>query len=328
MENNGQKTKLLATGATGFVGKRFCRSAVSRGFSLRRVLRPDKIINDPNDAVAADISPDTDWRAALEGVDVIVHLAAMAHVPHRGADNMPAAFRRVNTEATLGLAKQAATAGVRRFVFISSVKVNGAHSRPKAPFTPLDPADPKDPYAISKHEAEKGLRRLACDTGLEVVIIRPPLVYGPGVKANFLRLLQAVHKGLPLPLGRVENKRSLVALDNLVDLIITCIDHPAAAGQTFMVSDGDDLSTPELIRRLASAMGRPARLVPVPLVFLETCSRLAGLERPFQQLCQSLQVDIAETQQWIGWRPQVSVDAALQETVRFFLAGKNNARPF
>jgi len=261
--------------------------------------------------VVGDLGPDTDWSSALEGVDAVVHLAARVHVMDEEAEDPLAEFRRVNVAGTDNLARQAAEAGVKRLVFLSSIKVNGEVTQPGNPFTVEDAPAPQDPYAVSKFEAEEALRRVEKETGLEVVIIRPPLVYGPEVKGNFLRLIQLVQKGYPLPLGRVNNKRSLVALDNLVDLILTCLDHPGAAGQTFLVSDGEDLSTPELVRKIARAMGKKPRLVPVPLVMLRLAGRITGKSAEVERLVGSLQVDIGHTCETLGWQAVVSVDEAV-----------------
>jgi nucleoside-diphosphate-sugar epimerase len=227
--------EVLVTGATGFVGSRLCGLAKERGFKVRRSGRHS---GNNKDVITREIGPDTDWSGALKDVATIVHLAARVHVMVDKALDPLSEFRRVNVDGTVNLARQAGQAGVRRFVFVSSVKVNGESTKPGKPFTIGDPPNPQDFYAMSKLEAEQSLRRMERETGLEVVIIRPPLVYGPGVKANFLRLMQGVQKGMPLPLGLVRNKRSLVALDNLVDLIMTCIQHPEAAGKNFLVSDG------------------------------------------------------------------------------------------
>ncbi|MCF8026410.1 MAG: SDR family oxidoreductase [Desulfobacteraceae bacterium] len=305
--------KLLVTGAAGFVGRRVCQSA-EKIFSVRPAMRSPG--NMAGGIAVGDITSGTDWSRALEGVDGVVHLAARVHVMDENTVDPLAEFRRVNVDGTANLARQAARAGVQRFVFISSVKVNGEATFPGQAFTAEDSAAPQDPYAISKQEAEEELHRLAAETGLEVVIIRPPLVYGPGVKANFLRLMKAVYKGLPLPLGLVRNKRSLVAIDNLVDLIITCVEHPAAAGQTFMVSDGQDLSTPELVRKLAYAMGRPARLLPVPPALLRLGGKVTGKTAEVERLIGSLRVDIGHTCDTLGWRPPVSVDEAIAEIGR------------
>lgn len=229
------------------------------------------------------------------------------------ASNPLVEFQRVNVEGTLNLAKQAAETGVRRFVFVSSVKVNGEGTAAGHPFTASDTAAPQDPYGISKMEAEQGLCQIAADTGMEVVIVRPPLIYGPGVKANFASLMRAVQRGIPLPLASVtHNRRSFVALDNLVDLLITCIDHPAAANQTFLVSDGEDLSTADLLRRLGQAMEKPARLIPVPPSLLQVGANLLGKGDMAQRLLGNLQVDISHTRNTLNWHPPISVDEGLR----------------
>ncbi|MDZ7641614.1 MAG: NAD-dependent epimerase/dehydratase family protein [Desulfurivibrio sp.] len=258
--------------------------------------------------------------AALAGVDCVVHTAARAAVMADPVADPLVALREVNVAGTRRLAEQAAGAGVRRLVFISSVKVNGERTAPEAPFLFSDTPAPEDAYAISKWEAEQALWQVAAQTGLEVVVVRPPLVYGPGVGGNFARLLGLVARGWPLPLGAVNNRRSLVALANLVDLLRVCVDHPAAAGRTFLVADGDDLSTPELLRRLALAMGRPVRLLPVPPVFLWRAGRLLGREAELARLLSSLQVDISFTRRTLGWEPPVRVDDALRETVEGWLS--------
>jgi len=238
---------------------------------------------------------------------------------HETANDPLAEFRKVNVDGTLNLARQAAAAGVRRFIFISSIKVNGEGSALGAPYLADAKPAPADPYGISKMEAEQGLRALAAETGMEVVIIRPVLVYGPGVKANFRSMMSWLNKGVPLPLGAIHNQRSLVALDNLVDLIVTCIDHPAAANQTFLVSDGEDLSTTELLRRMGAALGKPARLLPVPAFMLQAGAALLGKRDMAQRLCGSLQVDISKTRELLNWTPPVSVDQALAKTAAHFL---------
>jgi UDP-glucose 4-epimerase len=232
------------------------------------------------------------------------------------------AFRQVNVAGTLNLARQAAEAGVRRFVYVSSIKVNGERSRPGVAFTAEDTPHPEDPYGLSKREAEVGLRALSHETGLEVVIIRPPLVYGPGVNANFLRLMRLVERGIPQPLGAVYNHRSLVSVDNLVDLLVHCLDDPRAAGETFLVSDGEDLSTPRLIREIASAMGRPARLLPVPVSVLRLAGRLSGRSGVVERLCGSLRVDIGKTCERLDWTPPLSVQEGIRRTVEHYLAGQ------
>jgi UDP-glucose 4-epimerase len=225
-------------------------------------------------------------------------------------------FRRVNVQGTLNLARQAAAAGVRRFVFVRSIKVNGESTQPGAPFKADDAPAPLDAYGVSKMEAEQGLRELAGQTGIEVIIIRPPLVYGPGVKANFAAMMHWLKRGVPLPLGAIHNQRSLVALDNLVALLMTCLTHPAAANQTFMVSDGEDVSTTELLLRMGQAMGKPARLLPVPASWLKLAAALIGKPDVAQRLCGSLQVDISKTRELLGWVPPVSLDEGLRRAAK------------
>ncbi len=269
--------------------------------------------------VVGNLGGDTDWSAALKGIEIIVHLAARVHVMNDSVSDPLAEFRRVNVEGTLNLAQQAVSGGVKRFVFISSIKVNGGNTLLNQPYFADDTPAPVDPYGISKYEAEEGLHSLAMETGLEVVIIRPPLVYGPGVKVNFRSMMQWLNRGLPLPFGAIHNKRSLVALDNLVDLIITCIEHPSAANQTFLAGDGEDLSTTELLRIMGQALGRPARLMPIPERLLEAVAVLLGKRALAQRLCASLQVDISKAKELLGWVPPVKTKEALHETARHFL---------
>ncbi|MFJ1253092.1 UDP-glucose 4-epimerase family protein [Cupriavidus sp. CuC1] len=306
---------ILLTGATGFVGgallRRIAKDEIAITVAARREF--DGFPSRARVSRISDIGRDTDWGAALRGQDVVVHCAARVHVmKDRSADPL-AAFRAVNVVGTLNLARQAAIAGVRRFIFLSSIKVNGEITTLGHPFTADDLPMPQDPYGISKHEAEQGLRDIAAETGLEVVIIRPPLVYGPGVQANFAALLRAVAHGIPLPLGAINNRRSLVALDNLVDLIVTSIAHPAAANHTFLVSDGEDLSTTQLLQRMGQALGRSARLIPVPSKLIELGATLVGKPTLAHRLCGSLQVDIAKTRQILGWQPPLSVDDGLKK---------------
>ena len=262
--------------------------------------------------VVDGVDDKTDWRDELVDCDVVVHLAARVHVMYDASIDPLAEFRRVNVQGTLNLARQAAASGVRRFVFISSIKVNGEATQPGQPFTADDAPAPLDAYGISKMEAEQGLRELAAQTGMEVVIIRPPLVYGPGVKANFAAMMRWLQRGVPLPLGAIHNQRSLVALDNLVDLIVTCLTHPAAANQTFLVSDDEDVSTTELLRRMGQAMGKPARLLPVPVSWLKVGAAMVGKRDAAQRLSGSLQVDIEKTCRLLGWVPPISLDEGLR----------------
>lgn len=255
----------------------------------------------------------TDWHAALTGCQAVVHLAARVHIMHDMVDDPLALYRTTNTDATLNLARQAARAGVKRFVFVSSIKVNG-EGRDTA-YTETDAPAPEDAYAISKWEAEQGLWQIARETGLEVVVLRPPLVYGPGVKANFRRLLDTVARGWPLPLGAIENRRSLLYLGNFVDAIRVCVEHPAAAGQTFLVDDGQPVSTPELVRAVAHAMARPARLLAIPVGLLEFAGALFGRRTAVARLTGSLWVDSALIRTRLGWMPPYSMAAGLAATV-------------
>lgn len=313
---------ILITGASGFVGGAVLEAAQKCGMTVRPVFRNPKQAKrcgDSEDQAVAvpTLGAETDWRAALKGIDVVVHCAARAHVMHDTTSDPLAEFRKVNVDGALNLARQAASAGVRRFVFISSIKVNGEATQLGCPYTAQDTPAPVDAYGISKAESEAGLRLLSQGTGLEVVIVRPPLVYGPGVKGNFASLLAWVRRGMPLPLGAVtQNRRSLVGLDNLVDLILTCVDHPKAANQTFLVSDGEDLSTTELLQRMGKAMNRPARLLPVPASLLAFAARLLGKKAVAQRLLGSLQVDISKTCELLDWTPPVSVDEGLRRAVR------------
>jgi nucleoside-diphosphate-sugar epimerase len=313
------------TGATGFLGaallERLALQQVDVSGATERKLMgitrhaPAKAIAGVRYVPVGDLTLKADWLTALCGVEVVVHTAARVHMMADTASDPLAEFRLVNVEASLSLARAAASVGVRRFVFISSVKVNGEVTLAGQPITAQDPEEPQDAYSISKMEAEQGLRQLSVETGMEIVIIRPPLVYGPGVKANFAALMRAVQRGWPLPLGAVHNKRSLVSLDNLVDFIVTCITHPQAADQTFLVSDGQDLSTTELVRGMAQAAGVPARLMPVPVWALQAAANLLGKGDAVQRLCGNLQVDISKARSLLGWVPPVSVEEGLRRAM-------------
>jgi nucleoside-diphosphate-sugar epimerase len=288
---------LLITGSTGFVGQ-----ALVKRFGelpVRLATRVDSV----------------KWDKVLVGITAVVHLAARVHVMQDTAADPLTAFRSVNVDGTLNLARRAAATGAKRFVFISSIKVNGESTQPGRAFTESDVPNPQDAYGQSKHEAEQGLRQISTDTGMEVVIIRPPLVYGPGVKANFAALMRALQCGWPLPLGAVHNQRSLVALDNLVDFIVTCITHPQAANQTFLVSDGQDLSTTELVRGMAQAAEVPARLLPVPVWALQAGALLLGKGDAVQRLCGNLQVDMSKARSLLGWVPPVTVEEGLRRAM-------------
>lgn len=307
---------ILVTGASGFVGRALCSNLVNH-FHLRISVR-DKSKTElfkNVDTLEASLSPDQDWSHALSGVSVVVHCAARVHVMNDKAVNPLLEFRRVNVDGALNLAHQASEAGVRRFVFISSIKVNGECTELGHPFTADQIPLPSDPYGVSKYEAEIGLRVLSEETGMEVVIIRSPLVYGPGVKANFLSMMNWLRRGFPLPLGSVtKNRRSFVFIANLVSMIIACISHPAAANQTFLVSDDEDLSTTELLERMALALGRPSKLIAVPENLVAGGAKLIGRSDIFQRLYGSLQVDIKKTKDLLGWSPPVTVDEGLRQT--------------
>ena len=306
---------ILVTGASGFVGRAFCAASVSNGMEVRGVTRTlsNLPINVANFAVG-NIDGNTHWLDVLTDCQFVVHLAARVHVMQESATDPLLEFRRVNVQGTLTLARQAASAGVRRFVFVSSIGVNGAETF-QQPFTSEGSVMPHSNYAVSKFEAESALQALATETGMEVVIIRPPLVYGPNAPGNFGSLMRWITLGVPLPLGAIHNQRSLVSLGNLVDLILTCLKHTAAANQTFMVSDGEDVSTTELLRRMGQAMGHPARLFPVPESWLKLAAGLVGRPDVAQRLCGSLQVDISKTQQLLGWTPPFTLDEGLSQSV-------------
>ncbi|MEO9522550.1 UDP-glucose 4-epimerase family protein [Marinobacter alexandrii] len=304
---------MLVTGATGFIGGQLIRRLADQpSIVVRGAVRATPAGDHSGLIAVGEINGDTDWSEALKGQHAIVHTAARAHIMDDEAADPLTEFRSVNVAGTLNLARQAAAAGVERFVFISSIKVNGEQTTSGHCFTADDVPAPEDPYGISKREAEEGLQQIAEETGLEVVIIRPPLVYGQGVKGNFANMTKLIAKGFPLPLGAIHNKRSLVALDNLLDLIINCIANPAAANQVFLVSDGEDLSTSELLRCVGKAMGQPARLLPVPAKLLQIGATVLGKKAMAQRLLGSLQVDTSKTREMLGWEPPVSVDEGLR----------------
>lgn len=304
--------KVLVTGATGFLGRRLCVTLKTNPeVELTACVREAQAMKVDSVADISSIDSETVWEEVLKGQDVVIHAAARVHIMKDEVDDPLDEYRKVNVGGTLNLARQAATAGIKRFVFISSIKVNGEQTIKGRRFMAEDIPAPQDAYGISKSEAEQGLHKIAADTDLEVVIIRPPLVYGPGVKGNFARMIKLIAKGLPLPLGAINNQRSLVAVDNLVDLIITCIVHPAAANQVFLAGDGNDLSTTDLLRAVSQAMGKPSRLIPVPLSFIMLAATLFGKRAVAYRLLGSLQVDISKARHLLGWEPPISVDEGL-----------------
>lgn len=311
----------LITGANGFVGLALC-SRLLGVMPIRACVRNDLTRTLPTgiEIAKVDLSKPQGWIEALTGVSVVIHCAARVHVMNDKADDPLTEFRRVNVIGTLQLARLAADLGVRRFIYLSSVKVNGEKTSPCAPFSADQTPVPTDPYGISKYEAEIGLQRISKDTGMEIVIIRPPLVYGPGVSANFLSMMRWLKNGVPLPLGGItENRRSLLYIENLVDLITICIDHPNAASQIFLVSDDEDLSTATLLRKMSIALARPSRLVRISPPLIYFAARLIGRPGLANRLCSSLQLDIKKTKDLLGWSPPVSVDMGLRQTAAHFL---------
>ena len=320
---------VLVTGATGFVGGAIVARATRDGqHHVRAAVRRALSLSVPAGAesvVVGDLKAQTDWTEAVSGIDAVVHAAARVHVMHATEGDSLTEFRRVNVEGTLHLARQAAEARVKRFVFISSVKVHGDETEPGAPFRADSAPHPTDAYGASKREAEDLLFSLASETGLEVVVIRPVLVYGPGVRANFLAMMRWVKRGIPLPFASIDNRRSLVAVENLADLVVRCLSHPAAANAAFLASDGEDISTPELLRRLAGHMGRHARLFSVPPRLLGIVLAAAGRGAEGRRLCSSLQVDIGTTRKLLDWNPPVGADDAMARTVAHFLRSADKA---
>ncbi len=302
--------KILITGASGFLGRRLLRTLSSQDVKLTVAHRHELNEIDVPQYIVGELSGLTDWSEAVARQDVVIHAAARAHLIGADAKNCAADYQRVNVSGTLKLALQAAQAGVSRFIFISSIGVNGNVS--KRPFSADEHPHPAEPYARSKWQAEQGLWQIQKQTGMEVVIIRPPLVYGPAAPGNFGSLIRWIEQGVPLPLGAINNKRSLVGIDNLVDLIIRCIDHPAAANQVFLAGDGADLSTTELLSGVGKAMGKPARLIKVPAGVLQLGATLLGKKAMAQRLLGSLQVDISKTCEILDWTPPYTVEEGLR----------------
>ncbi|MDL1983059.1 MAG: SDR family oxidoreductase [Deltaproteobacteria bacterium] len=343
----GKKVEnILITGANGFIGQALCKRMLADGYQVRGAVRGTTqmtaLVSGVEGVMVGDIGPETDWSEALAGIDGVVHLAARVHVMRESSVNPLAAYREVNVEGTKCLAITAANAGVKRFVYISSVKVNGERTGDKrwdqgpgvggrektkvrgqegelkGTFSEKDVPEPQDPYGISKWEAEQVLRDVAADTGLEVVILRPPLVYGPEVRGNFLRLLRIVWRGIPLPLASIKNRRSLIYIGNFVDAIVNCITNPSATGKTYLLSDGDDVSTPELIKRIAYSMRRPAILYFFPSKFIQLAAGLLGKSAIVDRLVSSLTVNISKIKRNLNRKPPYTMEEGIRETVSWY----------
>jgi len=304
--------RVLVTGGSGFVGSAVCKKL--QGDDLVTIGRSKGVYS--GTFFQKQIDSLENYKDCLDGVGVVVHCAARAHVMSDNDRDPINAYRSVNVDGTLNLARQSIMAGVKRFVFISSIKVNGESTSLDKCFTSDDIPAPEDAYGISKLEAEQGLFELSKKSEMEIVIIRPPLVYGPGVKGNFASMVNLLNRGLPLPLGAVNNKRSLIGIDNLVDMIITCIDHPAAANQVFLAGDGEDLSTTELLKTVASSLGRSSRLIPVPVPILMLAAKLIGKKRLALKVLGSLQVDISKARFMLGWVPPLSLEEGLKRCLK------------
>lgn len=313
---------VLVTGASGFIGLALCERLIALSIPFRAAIRSaNKADNLPAgiDTVRiAALDSRTDWTQALAGIDIVVHLAARAHIMNENSTDSLSVYREVNVDGTRRLMQMSTAAGVKRFIFLSTVKVNG--EKTAISYSEEDVPSPKDPYGISKWEAEEIIKRIACDTATEVVILRPPLVYGPGVKANFLQLIKTIERGIPLPLASVDNHRSFIYLGNLIDAIITCITHVKARGATYLVSDGEDISTPELVRRIANALGCKARLIPVPVSLIRIGSRLTGRSSSADRLIGSLVVNSEKIRRDLAWDPPFSMEEGLKITAEWFHA--------
>jgi UDP-glucose 4-epimerase len=318
-------TKILITGATGFVGRAlFENLKLKKKYLIHLSTRTnqEKLFEGKKTFNVGEIDSNTNWNDALDGVDCIVHCAARAHTTEKKQTDSLNAYRRINVDGTRNLAKQAAGGGIKRFIFLSSIKVNGDGTIASKSFKYNHISQPEDAYGISKWEAEQALLEISKQTGLEVVIIRPPLVYGEGVKRNFLRLLDLVYKQIPLPFAKINNLRSFIGLDNLIDLIICCIDHPKAGGKTFLVSDGEDLSTPDLIIKLSKFMDKSPRLFQVPQYIIQLIGHLVGKSSEIKRLFGSLRVDNSYTREILEWKPVLSLDESLAKTVRWYLKNR------
>ena len=309
-------TTVLVTGAAGFIGRAMCAEFVKSGWQVRAAVRRASASIAGTEEVVGELAPEPTWP--LNGAQVVVHLAGVAHEIH--GQNAEAVYQEINCAATERLARAAARAGVRRFVFMSSIKVNGERTAIDRPFRAHDAPQPQDRYARSKWDAERALGRVSAETGLEMVILRPPLVYGPGVRANFLRLIRLVERGMPLPLGAIHNRRSMIYVGNLAQLAVRAASSSAVPGETLLVADGSDFSTPQLIAEIARALGRPARLVPLPVALLRALGAVSGRSAEIGRLVDSLVVDAAATRARLGWQPAHSSAEGIAATVRGYRA--------
>ena len=313
--------KILVTGANGFVGRALCVEAIVRGMQVRGGVRHQcDLPAGIERLIVGEINENTNWQRALNGCDVLVHLAARVHVMRESAKNPLEEFRRVNVQGTEHLARSAVASGVKRFVYVSSIKVNGEETLGGKSYAERDMPMPQDAYGISKWEAEQALHRVAEETGLEVVIVRPPLVYGAGVKGNFAQLLSVLARGIPLPLASIKNHRDLIYVGNLVDALVACATHSNAAGQTYLVSDGEGVSTPDLIRNLASALGKSNLVFPFPMSVMRFCASLLGKSSAVDRLTQSLQIDSSKIRKELGWQPPYTMQQGLKATADWYLA--------
>jgi nucleoside-diphosphate-sugar epimerase len=318
--------RVLVTGADGFVGKVVCRRLIESGYTPRAGLWNVKLWPAlqaampglSEFAILGDLGTNPNLHPALANVSAVVHLAARVHVMHNNAAHPLGEYRRINVDGTKAVALAAVEQGIRRMIFVSTAKVNGESTYSNG-FSEDDPPNPQDPYAVSKWEAEEALRSVAATTGLEVVIIRPPLVYGPGVRANFLALMKLVHRGIPLPLPDTNNTRSLLGVENLADFLLHCVGHPGSGNETFMVSDGEDISTRELVARLARALGRTARFLPVPAAAVRLAGKLVGRETAVCRLLGSLAISSDKARQRLGWKPPLTLDSGLAATANWYL---------
>lgn len=307
--------KFMISGAGGFVGKALCAELLRRGQSVSAAVRSgNSLIENTEVIIIGAIDGETNWADALADVNVVIHLAARVHVMRENATDPLAEFLKVNLHGTSNLARQAASSGVKRLVYVSSIKVNGEQTSTTQSFTELDEPSPQDFYSISKWQAEQALWRISQETGLEIVVVRPPLVYGSGVKGNFAQMLAVIAKRIPLPLASADNRRSLIYVKNLVDALIACATHPVAAGQTYLVCDGEDISTPDLLRQLGDAMGCPAHILPLPLSWLRMLGKLSGKSDQVERLLGSLQVDSGKIRRDLNWVPPYTLQQGLQAT--------------